>query len=200
MKICIPVREKSTARAALQIKKAQKEADFVEIWLDKIESEKAALLIKICKKPVIVVCRGLREQGSFKGSEKERIERLIKAVEAGAQFVDCGVQTSLNLIKKLKTATRRAGAKLIISEHFWKGTPSLGQLEKKVAKAKRMGADIVKIATTVKNWSDNVVLFELTARAAARGGGGYCCGDGRAGKNFSHRLCAAGRIFDLHCT
>lgn len=183
MKICIPIRETPFKKALLKIKKAQKYADFVEIWFDRFRSAtEMKALMKASRKPVIAVCRGPVEKGSFEGTERERIALLEEAVHCGAAFMDCGIQTKLPHIKKIKTTCERFGAKLIISKHFWNDTPSLARLEATIKRAKKLGAAIVKIATTVKRWEDNVILFELTARAQAGGDRVVILGMGEKGK------------------
>lgn len=169
MKICIPIREKSLERAKKQVKRARKQADFIEIWLDsfgaKISQADLKKLIKSSRKPVIAVCRGVLEKGAFRDSEQERIGILEKAVLCGAKFVDCGIQTDQKLIKQLKQTCKENGAKLIISKHIWNKTPPLSQLVKILQKADKLGADITKIATYAAKWEDNATLFELTRRA-----------------------------------
>lgn len=173
MKICVPIREKTLQKAQQQVRKASKQADFIEIWLDYFPAENMALnlkeLIKTAKKPVIAVCRGSKEKGDFGGTEQERIEVLKRAVQGGAKLVDIGIHTAQKLIKSLKVVCQKHHAKLIISAHIWKNTPGLENLKRLLLRAKKPGADIVKIATLVRNWPDNVLLFELTMRAQKMG-------------------------------
>lgn len=186
MKMCIPIRARSPLQLNNKIKRAlRKKPDFLEIWLDRFSSFSLAQLknlIKSCKAPVIAVCRGKAEKGGFGASERERIDVLIKALNSGALFVDCGVDTDKSLLLKLKKACALRGAKFIVSKHFYNGTPDLEILLAAVAGARRLGADIVKIACRVKNWSDNAILFELTAREAAGGKKIIVLGMGEKGK------------------
>ncbi|MEK7171471.1 MAG: type I 3-dehydroquinate dehydratase [Patescibacteria group bacterium] len=194
MRICIPIRVKSLKEAEKQVKNAilllksvpQKPEILFEIWLDRFcgSDFEANLrkLIKNCKAPVIAVCRGKIERGDFKGSEKERIEILKNAVLAGAKMVDCGIRTDKKLVGDLKKVCRKHGAKLIISKHIWDKTPELPDLLKIFKSAKALGADIVKIATSAKKWSDNVVLFELVSRVSQKGGEIIAVGMGECGR------------------
>jgi len=186
MKICIPIREKNLKRAKKQVKKAQKYADYVEIWLDSFgkETSEANLkkLIKSSRKPVLAVCRTSFEKGVFKGNEQERITVLQKAVLCGAKFVDCGIQTDQKLIKVLRQTCRKNGAQLIISRHIWDKTPPLSQLLKILQKAEKLGANIIKIATHVSQWEDNAVLFELVSSQASKGKKVIIIGMGEKGK------------------
>ncbi len=186
MKICIPIREKMLQKAQQQVRKAAKHANFIEIWLDFFPAENLELnlkkLIKMAQKPVIAVCRANDEKGSFSGTEEQRIERLALAMQAGAKLVDIGLHTNKSLIRFLKKSCRRKGAKMIISQHIWDQTPRLSYLLSHIQKAKKLGADIVKIATQVRSWSDNTVLFELTARAQEIGQKVIIIGMGEKGK------------------
>ncbi|MBI2638682.1 type I 3-dehydroquinate dehydratase [Candidatus Peregrinibacteria bacterium] len=173
VKICIPIRKKSLQKAEKQVKRAAEQADFIEIWLDSFAGQNLESnlknLIKTAKKPVIAVCRNAKEKGSFRGTEKQRVERLFLSLRAGAKFIDVGIHTRPNFIKKLKTACRKYRAKLIISVHIWKNMLDIEKLEKLALKAKKLGANIIKIATSIAAWEDNVILFELTKRLKERG-------------------------------
>lgn len=171
MRICIPVRGANFRDTAKLFYRAEKAGDLVEIWLDK----DAGLidLIRRAKKPVIAVCRGKSEGGSFYGSENERFEILRRAAAAGAEFVDMDLDMNKKFIHE---------SKLIISKHFWDETPDIGELMKTYRKAKKLGADIVKIATKINRWSDNAVLFELTRRVTENGCKIIAVGMGEKGK------------------
>lgn len=188
MRICVPIREKNLQKAEKQVKKAQKRLKnfknaFFEIWLDRLDLKvNLKEFIRFCGKPVIAVCRGKIERGNFKGSEKERIEILKNAVFAGAKAIDCGIQTDKNLVRDLKKVCRKHGAKLIISKHIWDKTPDLIVLLKIFKKAEALGADIVKIATQARNWSDNAILLELVSQAAQKGEKIIAVGMGERGK------------------
>ncbi|MEK7524384.1 MAG: type I 3-dehydroquinate dehydratase [Patescibacteria group bacterium] len=175
MRICIPIRQKSLKKAikAAQegLKKASKLEDaghelLFEVWLD----DMAGLgdFIRRVKRPVIVVCRGPIEKGSFKGTEQERVLRLKEGIIAGSRFVDLGMQTHPRYIEEIKKVTQKMGASIIISQHFWGKMLPLLELIEWVKKAQKMGADIIKIAVTVNHWEDNVTLFELTRRASTQ--------------------------------
>lgn len=172
MKICVPIREKSLKKAEKQVRRARIRTDFIELWLDSFSAQNLEFnlesLIKMAQKPVIAVCRAAKEKGSFRDTEKERVERLFLGLQTGAKFVDVGIHTKPKLIKLLKSACKKHHAKLIISAHIWKNTPPVANLEKLALKAKKLGADIIKIATTVRQWEDNTILFELTKRLKER--------------------------------
>ena len=174
MKICVPLRAKTVRALKNQVKTALKSPYknnifAFEIWLDALRPaptvNQLKELFEASGKPFVVVAKGAKEKGAFKGGEKARMELLLKGLEAGARYVDVGMHTDKNLINKLKKACKAHRAKLIISHHDWKQTPSLDDLEKLESHARSLGADIVKIATTVVRPSDAVNLFEFTKRA-----------------------------------
>jgi len=176
---------------------------LLELWLDKIGSPQAMKqetgnrketggqgyreVFREAKRPIIAVCRTKIEHGTFEGSEHERVQRLEQAIEAGAKFVDIGIHTNPSLIKKLQKICCKKRATLIISKHFWNSTPSLRDLMKTYQRAKKLGAHkerqpIVKIATHIKYWSDNIILFEFTRRMKATGKNVIVVGMGERGK------------------
>lgn len=173
MRICIPIREKTAARAIYQIRRAnsllrQWPKSCLEIWLDSFSQPDIEQILKVCKKLVIAVCRGEEEKGSFRGALEEKIDKLKFAVSCGAKYVDIGGHEKASSIKELQRFCKKHVAKLIISHHFWNEMPGLVYLEKLILKSKAHGADIVKIAAKVFDWSENVTLFELTKRMTAR--------------------------------
>ncbi|MEK9132820.1 MAG: type I 3-dehydroquinate dehydratase [Patescibacteria group bacterium] len=168
MKICIPIVAKCRLEAEKLIRRAQPGADLLEIWLDNLNQADVLPLISTLKKPVIAVCRGKEERGSYMGTEETRVGILCEAVRSGSKYVDIGLQTASDLIKRIKKVAKKEGAQLIISKHFWDSTPDLDELIEISKKAKHLGADIVKVAAQVNKWSDNVLLFEFTKRLASR--------------------------------
>lgn len=177
MRICIPIKVKNIAEAKEQVKKAKIYADLIEIWLDSIWQESDEILknlFRFCGIPVIAVCRS--------GNKEKRIEISKKAILAGAKFVDIDIQTDKKSTKELKNVCRKYGAKLIISKHIWDKTPELPVLLGIFKNAKKLGADIVKIAAQAANWSDNAVLFEFVSRVSSKSGKIIAVGMGERGK------------------
>jgi 3-dehydroquinate dehydratase-1 len=62
---------------------------------------------------------------------------------------------------KAMASARKAGAKVIISHHDAKGTPSLKSLKATVAKARGLGADVVKVACVARTRAENARLLAL---------------------------------------
>lgn len=173
MCICIPIKTGNVAELKKQIKMAvSAKPDFIEIWLDNFNLADFRALFKECKTPVIAVCR----------EGKNRIEMLKRAILAGAEYIDVDIRTEPRFIFELKKLCNQKNTTLIISQHFWNSTPPLERLLAAYRSAKRFGADIVKIATYVKRWSDNAILFELTSRAVKNGDKIIVIGIGEKGR------------------
>ncbi len=128
------------------------QADACEVWLDRFQGK-----IPKTKKKIVLVCKDKRENGFFTGSSAGKIDRILRA--GGADFVDVGLQTNAREIKRLKKGIGKT--KLILSFHDFEKTPSEKRLWAIVHKAKKQGADVVKIATLVKKLEDNEVLITL---------------------------------------
>lgn len=180
---CLPLRVDSMATLQERLLADSEHADMIEIWLDSIKDLRLAELFfdkEESRKPFIIVNKSSSEGGMFMGSEEDRIDTLIEAAERGAEYIDVGLQTEPKLIKKCVQS--KGAAKIILSYHNFKETPSLAVLKKWVQKAKRLGADIVKIATFVEQPIQNIVLFELMAWAQLQNIPTIVLGMGEAGK------------------
>lgn len=163
LKICIPIQAETVEELKKILPLAERDADLVEIWLDHLKnctSKDLTGIIKNLKKPLIVVCKGAKEKGQWRRSEEKRVRLLIQASLLGADFVDVGLHTKTELIKKIKEG-KKSKTQLIISYHNFKKTPSLKILKKAAVKALELGADLVKIATFANDKVDNYTIFEL---------------------------------------
>lgn len=94
-------------------------------------------------------------------SEKERLEFLKTAIEAGAAFIDVETENTAEFISEVVKTARRHGTKIIISYHDHENTPSLKPLQKIVVDALGKGADIVKVACKVNSERDCARLLSL---------------------------------------
>lgn len=164
VKICIPL---SNPTVAL-VKKAAQLGDFIEIWIDQLSDLQVKNLIQGSKKPVVVVCKDKKEKGGFKGSDTEKIDRLISAAQAGVAYIDCGAHVAQNQINRLKKILEKTASKLILSTHYFSVTPSLNSLYEHALKLYRRGADVVKIAAKIKSPTDTITLFELASRLKSK--------------------------------
>ena len=160
-KICIPVTGNTINKFLSNLAVAQKMSNFVELRIDLINniSQKDLELIKNkIKKKAILTCRTQKEGGSFKKSEKERIDIIEQALKLGFDYVDIELSaiTSVNLKNKAKKT------KIICSYHDFKKTPSYKKLEE-IANIiqKNKNCDVGKIVTMVKTQTDIQKLLRL---------------------------------------
>lgn len=153
-----------TAEQAVKGIKNAKGADLIELRLDCINglsSAKLKELIKSCTKPVIITNRKRDEGGFFNGSEEERVQVLVKAIEFGADFVDIEYSSDKNLIKNL--IKRRNKTKIIVSYHNFKETPD--NIRGVYSKIKKLNCGTIKIVTQANSVVDNFRIFELIEAA-----------------------------------
>ncbi len=148
MKLCIPLKPTNFKKLCNDFKRAQKEADIVEIWFDELENELSAQnlkqLFKLKKKPVI-----------YKVTNAKNIDLLFNS---HLDFIDLDLSVNKAIIKKIKQNSK---TKLIISFHDFKKTPDLSGLKKIAKKIISLNADIVKIATFANDFTDNFVILKL---------------------------------------
>lgn len=166
MKIAVSIPVKSLKIALKLISKANRKADFIELRLDysrHLAENELQKLVMACRKPVIATVRSKKEGGFFSGKLNEKIALLEKAVELGVQFVDvefgCGKSAVREILKK------KGLAKLILSYHNFKKTPSFSELKKLLEKMLVLKPDVVKIACFAKTEKDNDAMILLMEEA-----------------------------------
>ena len=174
-KICAVVAGRNAADAAGQLLRALRETRTVELRLDwlasrteirKILRRLAGTKAKRARNRVtlIATCRSRAAGGKFAGSIKDQIEILQEAGRAGCAWLDIETETA-EKISKQEFAVLRSQAKLLISYHDFKKTPS--SLERVRARLLRAGGDAIKIAAHAKDYRDACRLLHL-ARANGR--------------------------------
>ena len=98
----------------------------------------------------------LSEQGLYasqprKGrnpAEELAENQLLKAIEAGAKYVDLEVEAPPMMGRKIRQACQEYGTMLIRSFHDFEGTPPETTLLSLLEKGRRFGGEVVKIVTT----------------------------------------------------
>ena len=114
-------------------------------------------------------------------------KRLIRAIEAGARYVDVEIEAPKQMSKRVRQAAHENGTVFIRSYHDFNGTDSLEALKAIVEKCVYHGADMVKIVTTAHSGADVekvMALYEWCRgegdRIGALADGGliaFCMGD-----------------------
>eukprot|EP00850_Spirogloea_muscicola_P009269 SM000051S17629 [mRNA] locus=s51:653850:657503:- [translate_table: standard] len=150
-------------------------AGVAELRLDHIvdfhaPTQLKALLDARCL-PVIVTYRPTWEGGQYSGPEEARLEALLQAVDLGADFVDVELQARVasSFVQRARDmmAARPAtspATRIIVSSHNYEATPDDEGLARLVADIQATGANIVKLATTAVDITDNARIFSLLGR------------------------------------
>lgn len=119
------------------------------------------LLSREGRRPVIATNRPVREIGEFAGPEEVRLRMLIKAAEAGADWIDIEHDSGVEDY----TQFRRYGGKVLVSWHNPLETPASEILRARLENMCKTGADAVKIVTLAQSDEDNLRVLELVAHA-----------------------------------
>jgi 3-dehydroquinate dehydratase type I len=131
--------------------------DLFEVRIDLIGDDWEKLVRQI-KKPWIATNRTVDEGGEWNGPEARRIERLLQAIELGAEMVDVEFRTK-NLRNIVPLVKRRV--KCILSFHDTEKTPPLEEMKDIVNRQLKAGADVCKVVTTAKKFEDNLAVLRL---------------------------------------
>jgi 3-dehydroquinate dehydratase-1 len=134
-------------------------ADLLELRLDTLPKRNQASILEAVKEfrkdggvPIILTIRSKVEGGRYAVKDKERL-RLFNAL---IPFVD-GVDIELGsrrILEPVIGSAKRYKKSVIVSYHNFKTTPRLATLRKTIDRARRSGADIVKIAALAKKQAD----------------------------------------------
>ena len=81
-------------------------------------------------------------------------KRLVRAIEAGARYVDVELEAEKQMSKRVRQAAHENGTIFIRSYHNFDVTPSSEELQSIVEKCVYHGADLVKIATMAHSQED----------------------------------------------
>ena len=97
----------------------------------------------------------------IRGTQEERTETLVCAIEAGASYVDVEMDFPEASLRTVSVAVKRHDCQLIVSHHDMEKTPSSKELERLRDSCASRGADLVKIACKVNRREDNDRLMAL---------------------------------------
>jgi len=166
--ICIPLKAKDLSSLKKISSSALKNADLVEVWVDSMPSVPPETIIGMFKKPLIIVNKGKKEHGAFRGTEKERIVLLGRYAGEGVAYVDVAVDTPKPLLREL-FARKSRSTKVILSYHDFTKTPTLLALKKARDKAFRAGAHLFKAAVFARTYEDNLTILRFLAESRRAG-------------------------------
>ena len=150
-----------------QILAALEECEMAEIRLDRCElTAKETDELFTSDIPLVATCR-INEVAATEASLQDLTpqsreikamqiaeKRLIRAIEAGARYVDVELEAQKQMSKRVRQAAHENGTIFIRSYHDFEGTDSLEALKAIVEKCVYHGADMVKIVTTAHSQAD----------------------------------------------
>ena len=187
-----------------QIYEALENCEMAEIRLDRCDiTEKQIDELFSADVPLVATCRvaevaqrtealkDLPEQSRKIRAMQIAERKLIRAIEAGARYVDVELEAEKQMSKRVRQAAHENGTIFIRSYHDFEGTDSLEALKAIVEKCVYHGADLVKVVTTADAAEDAEKVLALydwcrsysDDRIAALADGGlvaFCMGE--AGK------------------
>jgi 3-dehydroquinate dehydratase-1 len=141
------------------VKEIESQVDLFEVRIDLI-GDNWIDVAKELKKPWIACNRIAEEGGHWHDSEARRVEKLLQAIDMGANIIDIELRTK-NLENIISIIKKRAGC--LVSTHNLEKTPSLIELRSVVVKQIDAGADICKVVTKANNVEDNWTVIELVS-------------------------------------
>ncbi|MBR5013729.1 MAG: 3-phosphoshikimate 1-carboxyvinyltransferase [Bacteroidales bacterium] len=150
-----------------QILAALEECEMAEIRLDRCElTAKETDELFTSDIPLVATCR-INEVAATEASLQDLTpqsreikamqiaeKRLIRAIEAGARYVDVELEAQKQMSKRVRQAAHENGTIFIRSYHDFEGTDSLEALKAIVEKCVYHGADMIKIVTTAHSQAD----------------------------------------------
>ena len=162
-KICVSIGHRSASRfAALALESCDHGETFIELRIDMLADPSAGRKIvkRILRRhpdvTILATCRRQGNGGDFLGSVDQQVAVLRHAVQAGASIVDLELETLEQDCRSLEPFAGKAST--LASYHNFERTPQLGPV---VRRLERTGANIYKVATTVRRPSDNLKLLAL---------------------------------------
>lgn len=161
VRICVAIRESTTEGAIAALSRASAWADLVEIRADYIQDLDLGRLLREKPCPVLFTLRSREQGGNYGGTERSRLETILEAAKAGADYVD--VEYSAFWRAVLESVSRQ---RVILSYHNFEETPA--SLESLMESMATTGAGILKIATRARRLSDNLKIARALRYATTR--------------------------------
>ena len=161
-------------RTAEQILEILQDCEMAEIRLDRCPLTYNEIdAIFSSDVPLVATCRisevsekepslqELPEQSRMIKAMQIAERRLVRAIEAGARYVDVEMEAQKQMSKRVRQAAHENGTVFIRSYHDFDGTDSVDGLRAIAEKCVYHGADLVKIVTTAQADDDVDRLMSL---------------------------------------
>ncbi|KAJ6384408.1 hypothetical protein OIU78_027672 [Salix suchowensis] len=165
--ICAPIMAESVDQMLIQMKRAKElGADIAEVRVDFLKNfsprNDLETLIKQGPLPTLITYRPKWEGGQYDGDENKRQKALQLAMELGADFIDIELKVAQEFYNFIQ-GKKPEKVKIIVSSHNYECTPSIEDIGDLAVRIQATGADIVKIATTALDITDNARMFHIIA-------------------------------------
>ena len=143
-KLAVPIAAKDLEKARQQVKTAiSTGAELLELRTDYIENLSVEMVQKLiayvrsaCQLPIIVTCRDQRQGGVMDYEQQLRVEVLVCALKAGAEFIDFEYDNFIiaeNQEAIQKALSQNPQARLILSAHnFETKFPDINKLHRDI--------------------------------------------------------------------
>jgi 3-dehydroquinate dehydratase/shikimate dehydrogenase len=154
-KFCVSILPRSPLEIDRYLK-TLREADIVELRLDRLKDLALQDNIKKVRKPVIITLRPPEQWGFWEGSDRERCKIFQKAIDSEVAYIDIEWKSAQAILPQLKMNNQ---TKLILSHHTSEN--NLDRLLAILKKMVRTKADIYKLIFGVNHFDDNANLFYL---------------------------------------
>lgn len=155
-RVCVCVAE-PTATRCLQVRQR---AHFAEVRLDALHSlELPGELLRSIFDPSRPTIATFRSTARF--SDTQRQELLLRAIDAGAWYVDLDVHHDTSIRTAIVAAAKAKNCRVIVSLHNYHHTPELNELRQAVQQCFDAGADVAKLACMVQRRADSIRLLSL---------------------------------------
>ena len=136
-------------------------ADLVELRLDTVSDPDVDGALAGRPGPVVLTCRPVNQGGHYRGSEESRRALLMRALDAGAEFVDLEWNAGFDGVIR-----ERGGRNVVLSMHDFEGIPA--DLSARVDAMLATGAEVIKVAVTARCLCDCLPLLTIGSRHAGR--------------------------------
>jgi len=163
-RICVPVKAEDVHSAIKMIMEAEElMVDFIEVRMDYMKNiGNLSDITGSTRIPLIATFRPKRQGGLFDGRDEERIKVLEKSINAGFEYVDLELDTSV--LDKTVEDFKNMGVKLIISHHDFNRTPTTLELRWLLSRELSYEPDICKLVTYANHLEDNLICLKFLSR------------------------------------
>lgn len=161
-RIVVPFNDKNSSSTLRKVLNSN--LDIIELRIDQYSSFEPQYIFKQIKQfkkfPILATIRSRREGGVSNLSEQQRMD-LFEAIIPKVDAVDVEL-SSKEICSKVVKLAKEHKKRSIVSFHDFHKTPSEKQLAEICKQSRRLGADIVKIATMPSSEKDIGTLAAFT--------------------------------------